>query len=123
MEQISNAHVAYTPMMIAVEDQMPLTPCRGGPVERPLLRGRGRNRLCYNCQEQGHIMKKCPLKKVTKKYCRHCNSHLHFPNECVFKWFNMLGEATCNATAGVIVRLAQVSFKREVVSGLQFGDE
>ncbi len=29
----------------------------------------------------------------------------------------------CNATAGVIVRRALVSFKREVVSGLQFSDE
>ena len=29
----------------------------------------------------------------------------------------------CNATAGVIVRRAQMSFRREVVSGLQYGDE
>ncbi len=94
LEQITNAHVAYTPMATTVEDRMPLTPCRGGPVERPLLRGRGHNRLCYNCHEQGHIAKKCLLKKIPKKYCCHCNSRLHFPNECIFRCFNMLGEAT-----------------------------
>src|SRR6266702_916941 len=94
LEQITNAHVAYTPVRTATEDRMPLTPRRGGPVERPLLRGRGRNHLCYNCHEQGHIAKKCPLKKPTKKYCRHCNSHLHFPNECIFKRFDALSEAT-----------------------------
>ncbi len=77
-----------------MEDRMPLTPRRGGPVERPLLRGRGRNRLCYNCHEQGHIAKKCPQKKAVKKYCRHCNSRLHFPNECIFRRFNMLGEVS-----------------------------
>ncbi len=37
LEQITNAHVAYTPVHTATEDRMPLTPCRGGPVERPLL--------------------------------------------------------------------------------------
>ncbi len=37
LEQITNAHVAYTPVRMATEDQMPLTPRRGGPVERPLL--------------------------------------------------------------------------------------
>ncbi len=94
LEQITNAHVAYTPMHTMTEDRMPLTPHRGGPVERPLLQGRGCNRLCYNCQEQGHIAKKCPLKKPTKKYCRHCNSCLHFPNECIFKRFDALGETT-----------------------------
>src|SRR6266702_2373309 len=82
MEQITNAHIADIPARTAVEDRMPLTPRCGGPVERPLLRGRGRNRLCYNCHKQGHIAKKCPLKKATKKDCRHCHSHLHFPNEC-----------------------------------------
>ncbi len=94
LEQITNAHVAYTPMRTATEDRMPLTPRQGGPVERPLLRGRGRNRLCYNCHEQGHIAKKCPLKKPMKKYCRHCNSRLYFPNECIFKRFDALGETT-----------------------------
>ncbi len=39
-------------------------------------------------------MKKCPLKKLMKKYCHHCNSRLHFPNECIFKRFDVLGEAT-----------------------------
>jgi len=92
LEQITNAHVAYTPARTAVEDRMPLTPRHGGPVERPLLQGRGCNRLCYNCHEQGHIAKKCPVKKAPKKYCRHCNSCLHFPNECIFRRFNMLGE-------------------------------
>src|SRR6266702_3688014 len=80
LEQITNAHIAYTPMHTMTEDRMPLTPRCGGPVELPLLRGRGCNRLCYNCHEQGHIAKKCPLKKPMKKYCRHCNSCLHFPN-------------------------------------------
>ncbi len=94
LEQITNAHVAYTPMCTMTKDRMPLTPCCGGPVEHPLLRGRGCNRLCYNCHEQGHIAKKCPLKKPTKKYCRHCNSRLHFPNECIFKRFDALGEIT-----------------------------
>ncbi len=93
LEQITNVHVTYTPVCTATKDRMPLTPQRGGPVERPLLQGRGRNRLCYNCHEQGHIAKKCPLKKPTKKYCRHCNSRLHFPNECIFKRFGVLGEA------------------------------
>ncbi len=93
LEQITNAHVAYTPMRTMTEDRMLLTPRRGGPVEHPLLRGRGCNCLCYNCHEQGHIAKKCPLKKPTKKYCRHCNSRLHFPNKCIFKRFNMLGKA------------------------------
>ena len=37
LEQLSNMHVAYTPMTVAVEDQMPLTPRHGGPVEHPLL--------------------------------------------------------------------------------------
>ncbi len=37
LEQITNAHVAYTPMHTMTEDRMPLTPHRGGPVERPLL--------------------------------------------------------------------------------------
>ncbi len=37
LEQISNAHVAYTPMTVAIEDWMPLTPQHGGPVKRPLL--------------------------------------------------------------------------------------
>jgi len=37
LEQLSNMHVAYTPMTVAMEDRMPLTPCRGGPVECPLL--------------------------------------------------------------------------------------
>ncbi len=94
LEQLSNMHVAYTPMTIAVEDRMPLTPRHGGPVERPLLQGRGRNCLCYNCHKQGHITKKCPKNKAVKKYCRHCNSRLHFPNECIFRRLNMLGEAT-----------------------------
>ena len=94
LEQIANAHVAYTPTRTAVEDRMPLTPRHGGPVERPLLRGRGRNRLCYKCHEQGHIAKKCPLNKPVKKYCRHCNSRLHFPNDCIFKRFKVLPEAT-----------------------------
>src|SRR6266571_5818560 len=94
LEQITNAHVAYTPVCMATKDRMPLTPHRGGPVERPLLRGRGRNRLCYNCHEQGHIAKKCPLKKAVKKYCHHCNSRLHFPNKCIFRRFDILGEAT-----------------------------
>ncbi len=93
LEQITNAHVAYTPMRTLTEDRTPLTPCHGGPVERPLLRGRGRNHLCYNCHKQGHIAKKCPLKKPMKKYCCHCNSRLHFPNECIFKRFDALGEA------------------------------
>jgi len=94
LEQITNTHVAYTPVRMATEDRMPLTPHHGGPVERPLLRGRGRNCLCYNCHKQGHITKKCPLKKTVKKYCRHCNSCLHFPNECIFKRFEVLGEAS-----------------------------
>ncbi len=104
LEQLSNMHVAYTPMTVAVEDRMPLTPRYGGPVERPLLRGRGRNHLCYNCHEQGHIAKKCPKNKVIKKYCRHCNSRLHFPNECIFRRLNMLGEAT---VADNIARIQQ----------------
>jgi len=37
LEQLSNMHVAYTPTTTAREDQMPLTPRRGGPVKRPLL--------------------------------------------------------------------------------------
>ncbi len=94
LEQITNTHVAYTPVRTATKDRMPLTPRCGGPVERPLLRGRGCNHLCYNCHKQGHIAKKCPLKKTIKKYCRHCNSRLHFPNECIFKQFEVLGEAT-----------------------------
>ncbi len=94
LEQLSNMHVAHTPMTTAVEDQMPLTPQCGGLVECPLLQGRGCNRLCYNCHEQGHITKRCPQNKVIKKYCHHCNSWLHFSNECIFHHFNMLGEAT-----------------------------
>src|SRR6266571_1786143 len=93
LEQISNVHIAYTPIHTETEGRMPLTLQHGGPTECPLLQGRGHNHLCYNCHEQGHIAKKCPLKKPTKKYCCHCNSRLHFPNECVFKRFNMLGEA------------------------------
>ena len=83
----------HTPMSMAMEDQMPLRPRCGGPVECPLLQGRGCNHLCYNCHEQGHITKKCPKVKMVKKYCHHCNSCLHFPNECIFKCFNMLSEA------------------------------
>src|SRR6266571_5280311 len=71
LEQITNAHIAYTPMRTMTEDRMPLTPRRGGPVERPLLQGRGHNRLCYNCHKQGHI-----------------------PNKCIFKRFDALGETT-----------------------------
>jgi len=37
LEQITNAHVAYTPVQTAVEDRMPLTLRCGGPVEHPLL--------------------------------------------------------------------------------------
>ncbi len=37
LEQLSNMHIAYTLTTTAVEDRMPLTPRRGGPVERPLL--------------------------------------------------------------------------------------
>ncbi len=37
LEQITNAHFAYTPMRTMTKDRMPLTPHRGGPVERPLL--------------------------------------------------------------------------------------
>src|SRR6266702_8041050 len=37
LEQLSNMHVAYTPMTVAVEDRMPLTPHHGGPVEHPCL--------------------------------------------------------------------------------------
>jgi len=37
LEQLSNAYITYTLITMAVEDQMPLTPCRGGPVEHPLL--------------------------------------------------------------------------------------
>ncbi len=37
MEQLSNAHVTYTPMTTPPEDQMPLTPRRGGPVEHLML--------------------------------------------------------------------------------------
>ncbi len=92
LEQISNVHVAYNPMCMATKDRMPLTPWWGSPVEHPLLQGRGHNHLCYNCHEQGHITKKCPLKKAPKKYCCHCNSHLHFSNECIFKRFNMLSQ-------------------------------
>ncbi len=39
LEQLTNAHVAYMPVRTAIEDRMPLTPRRGGPVERPLLQG------------------------------------------------------------------------------------
>jgi len=46
LEQITNAHIAHTLMHVMTEDRMPLTPRHGGPVEHPLLRGRGRNRLC-----------------------------------------------------------------------------
>jgi len=109
LEQITNAHVAYTPVKTAAEDRMPLTPRRGGPVERPLLRGRGRNRLCYNCHEQGHIAKKCPLKKAVKKYCQHCNSRLHFPNECIFRRFNMLGEVSLEEKVGHINKAEHVN--------------
>ncbi len=109
LEQITNAHVAYTPVRTAAEDRMPLTPRRGGPVERPLLRGRGRNRLCYNCHEHGHIAKKCPLRKTPKKYCRHCNSRLHFPNECIFRRFNMLGEVSLEDKVAHIGKAEHVS--------------
>ncbi len=93
MEQLSNVHIAHTPMAMETKDQMPLTPCRRGLVKHPLLRGRGHSCLCYNCHEVRHITKKCPKKKTIKKYCCHCNSHQHFPNKCIFKHFNMLGEA------------------------------
>ena len=104
LEQLSNAHIAYTLMTVATKDQMPLTPHCGGPVEHPLLQGRGCNHLCYNCHEQGHIVKKCPKQKVVKKYCCHCNSHLHFPNECIFRCLNMLGVATITEN---VVRINQ----------------
>src|SRR6266571_7720699 len=87
LEQISNVHIAYTPIHTETEGRMPLTLQHGGPTECPLLQGRGHNHLCYNCHEQGHITKKCPLKKAPKKYCCHCNSCLHFPNKCIFKCF------------------------------------
>jgi len=77
LEQLSNAHIAYTPMITPTEDRMLLTPQRGGPVEHPILQGRGHNCLCYNCHKQGHIAKKCPKNKTPKKYCHHCNSWLH----------------------------------------------
>src|SRR6266702_2110659 len=102
LEQLSNMHVAYTPLATATEDRMPLTPRRGGPVERPLLQGRGCNRECYNCYEQGHIAKKCPKTKVAKKYCHHCNSRLHFPNDCIFRCLNMLREATISENVACI---------------------
>jgi len=35
LKQITNAHVAYTPVCTATEDRMPLTPRHGGPVEHP----------------------------------------------------------------------------------------
>src|SRR6266702_5301768 len=102
LEQLSNAHIAYTPMITPTEDRMLLTPQRGGPVEHPILQGRGHNCLCYNCHKQGHITKKCPKNKVVKKYCCHCNSHLHFPNECIFHCLNMLGEATIEENVACI---------------------
>src|SRR6266702_1550443 len=88
---------------------MPLTPCHSSPVKCPLLQGRGCNCLCYNCQEQGHIAKTCPKKKAVKKYCHHCNSHLHFPNECIFKQFNVLGEAMVTKNVAHINQAEHVS--------------
>src|SRR6266571_5686192 len=102
LEQISNVHIAYTPIHTETEGRMPLTLQHGGPVKCPLLQGRGCNHLCYNCHEQGHIAKKCPLKKAPKKYCRHCNSHLHFPNKCIFKQLNILGKTTISENMGCI---------------------
>src|SRR6266702_933675 len=93
LEQITNTHIAYTLVCTATKDRMPLTLHCSGLVDHPLLQGRGCNHLCYNCCKQGHIAKKCLLKKPIKKYCRHCNSHLHFPNKCIFKRFEVLGEA------------------------------
>jgi hypothetical protein len=63
-------------------ERTPIAPRRGGPTEMPILHEQEkRQRKCYRCKKEDHVVAQCPMKR-TQKPCKKCREEGHRTKEC-----------------------------------------
>jgi hypothetical protein len=63
-------------------ERTPIAPRRGGPTEMPILHEQEkRQRKCYRCKKEDHVVAQCPMKR-TQKSCKKCGKAEHRNRKC-----------------------------------------
>jgi hypothetical protein len=86
-------------------ERTPIAPRRGGPTEMPILHEQEkRQRKCYRCKKEDHVVAQCPMKR-TQKSCKKCGKAEHRGRKCPKKTTEV--EVTVSTVESGEIRLDQ----------------